>query len=465
MAIASSPKNETAGEQRDSRQGPADTIDIMAVRSWKLHGSRLALGITLLVLAGWLADAVWLVLIVAFLAFVAWHLVNLVWLHRWLRGPGREPPESLGIWADIFDGINALDQQNHQQGAAYRHMIGEFQNLTNAFPDATLVIDQHDTITWCNDAAVALLGLRLPGDLGQAVTNLVRGPAFAEWLAVQASFNSRLEMPSPADDNQWLQVTAVPFQDTQRLVILRNITDLHNVEQMRRDFVANISHELRTPVTVLTGYLELLREHPARDIADPVERMHAQTLQMRALLDDLLELSRVQGDIIRGLDEEVDIAALLRQLEEQAQEVSQGRHQFRFEADPYLRLNGMANDLASAFRNLIVNAIRYTPEAGKIEVRWSDSPEGPRLSVKDNGPGIARRHIPRLTERFYRVSTDRARQSGGTGLGLAIVKHVMNAHRARLLIHSELGEGSEFICLFPPERRILKLPETSAQAT
>jgi len=436
----------------------------MPAHSWKFHLGRLTAAVVLVALLGWLLGYPLQTLGIATFLYLCWQLGNTFRLVRWLRHPESEIPDSLGIWADIFDNISTLDKRNLQQKAAYRNMIAEFQNLTNAYPDATLVIDAHDNITWCNDAAVKLLGLRVPEDLGQAVTNLIRGPAFADWLAVQENLEGRLEMPSPLDDNRWLQATAVPFQENQRLIILRNITDLHNVEQMRRDFVANISHELRTPVTVLLGYLELLMGHPNKDVSDPVERMQSQALQMRALLDDLLELSRLQSDEIQGQHEEIDIAAMLRQLEEQAEEVSKGRHRITFEADPAVRLSGVSHDVESAFRNLILNAIHYTPDNGTISVVWSDSPSGPQLSVKDSGIGIPKRHLPRLTERFYRVSPDRARQSGGTGLGLAIVKHVMNAHKARLIIRSELGEGSEFICTFPEERRLYRTDQAAEKA-
>jgi len=436
----------------------------MQARSWKLHGIRLAAAALVLATLGWLSGHTSVVLCLAAVLYLLWHLVNLVRLHTWLQNPQQDIPASRGIWDSIFGSINALEQQNQQQKAAYQDMITEFQNLTNAFPDATLVIDSQNLITWSNQAAVPLLGLRLPDDIGQTVTHLVRDPDFAEWLAMHESLKGGLEMPSPVNDNQWLHVTAVPFQEDQRLIILRNITELHNVEQLRRDFVANISHELRTPVTVLTGYLELLSEHPQREISEPVARMQSQALQMRTLLDDLLELSRLQNDEIHSQDTAIDIASLLRQLQEQAEEISHGRHTLHFEVDQNLRITGVAHDIASAFGNLIGNAIRYTPESGAIHVRWQDSAEGPLLSVKDTGVGIPKRHIPRLTERFYRVSPDRSRQSGGTGLGLAIVKHVMNAHRAKLLIHSELGEGSEFVCVFPLARRVLLTTQEAAHA-
>jgi two-component system phosphate regulon sensor histidine kinase PhoR len=246
----------------------------------------------------------------------------------------------------------------------------------------------------------------------------------------------------------------VPFQQDQWLIVLRDVTDIHNVEQIRRDFVANISHELRTPVTVLLGYLELLQNHPAQEVSSAVERMHSQAVKMKALLDDLLELSRLQSDEIQGEELIIDIPAMLEQLKEQAEEISRSKHSLVFKIQPGLRLTGIAADLESAFRNLIINAIRYTPDEGSITVSWQDSPDGPCFAVKDTGIGIPKRDLPRLTERFYRVGSGRGRQSGGTGLGLAIVKHVMNAHKAMLIIRSELGEGSEFICKFPQERRV-----------
>ena len=342
-------------------------------------------------------------------------------------------------------------------------MITEFQSLTGALSDATLVIDANDDITWCNDAAVAMLGLRIPEDLGQAITNLIRSPGFADWLSSGDRANSRLDMPSPRNDNRWWHVTAVPFQQDQWLIVLRDITEIHNVERIRRDFVANISHELRTPVTVLLGYLELLQDHPAKEVASVVARMHLQAAQMKALLDDLLELSRLQCDEIQGEEQLVNVPAMLEQLKEQGEEISNGSHSINFVTDPTLYLRGVAADLESAFRNLIINAIRYTPAGGTITVTWEGAEDGPHFAVKDTGIGIPARDLPRITERFYRVGSGRGRQSGGTGLGLAIVKHVMNAHKAKLVIRSELGEGSEFVCIFPPERGVANRIQLSEQ--
>lgn len=425
----------------------------MAVRSWKFHAGRLLLLALAILMTGWLAGYPLPVAALGLLAYLVWHMANLWRLVRWLRLPGAEVPESYGIWSDVYDRIATLEKNNQQQKDQYRNMLSDFRQLTDAFPDATLVIDQQRNITWFNQAAGSLLGLRSPQDLGKPVTNLLRGPDFASWLDVQWQLESPLEMPSPRNDNVWLSINAFSFQQDQRLIILRDMTEVHNVEQIRRDFVANISHELRTPLTVLQGYLEMLEDSDSRDVSDAVTRMLAQTAQMQMLLDDLLELSRLQSDEIQGAEEVVDVPAMLTGLKEQAEELSRGRHQLVFDVHSDLWLSGVTPDLESAFGNLISNAIKYTPDGGTVTVRWRDGEPGPQLVVEDSGIGIPRRDIPRLTERFYRVGSDRARRTGGTGLGLSIVKHVLNAHQATLTIESEPGEGSRFTCNFPSERR------------
>lgn len=424
----------------------------MAIRNWKFHTARLLLAAALIWTTGWLIGYPVVTFIAMSAGFVLWQVYNLWQMHRWIQRPVREIPESYGIWADIYDGLNSMAARNRKQKKKYRALIGEFRSLTDALPDATLAINSHDVITWFNVAATRLLVLRNPDDLGQPITNLLRDPDFANWLAVQGEVKSPLEMACPCGDGRWLSVSAVSFRKNQRLVILRDITELHNMERIRRDFVTNISHEMRTPLTVLQGYLELFDLHPEGDVNNAAKRMLSQTFQMRTLLDDLLELSRLQNSETRGEDEMVNVPAMLLRLKDQAKELSQGDHQLVFDIDPDLQIAGISADLESAFSNLIVNAIKYTPSGGDISVTWQDSADGPQLHVWDNGIGIPRRDIPRLTERFYRVGSDRARQTGGTGLGLAIVKHALNAHQADLSISSDLGEGSEFVCKFPAER-------------
>jgi two-component system phosphate regulon sensor histidine kinase PhoR len=392
-----------------------------------------------------------------FLAAVAlysgWHLAHLLRLCLWLPHPEREPPRSSGLWADIFNSISEMEQRNRLQQSRYLSMIDDFRNVTDAFPDATLIINEDCRLTWFNKAAGLLLGLDGQDEIGRPIKNLIRNSDFQDWLNLQVEEPCRLEMTISGNDARWSDVASVSIREDQRLIILRDISEVHNVEQIRRDFVTNISHELRTPLTVMRGYLELLQDRPEDEMTVAFRRMHKQAIQMQSMLDDLLELSRLQDVDTSQHEEPVDIPAMLIQVREQAEEISRGKHELQFDLEDGLALSGVKSDLESAFRNLIVNALKYTPEGGSVSVTWEDTPDGPVLTVKDSGIGIPKREIPRLTERFYRVGSDRGRESGGTGLGLAIVKHVLNGHQASLVIESEYGVGSRFSCVFPPERK------------
>ncbi len=425
----------------------------MLKRNWTSHLFRLAVVALLVLLLGWWSGHLLLATAFFLLLSLSWQFYNAFRLYRWLQSWDAKPPESLGMWADIFDRIAALQKQNIKRNRQYQQVIDDFEGLADAFPDATLVINDHDVISWFNDSAIKLLGLKIPDDKGQAVTNLIREPAFAGWLAVQDKLHSTLEITCPADDNITLQLSVVRFRKNQRLLILRNITDVRNLERIRHDLVANVSHELRTPLTVILGYLEILKTQPAEPNPEAIERMFTQAHQMHDLLEDLLELSRLEDTKRLDGAVKVDVPALLAQLAEQAEDLSHGQHKIVFKVEPGLNLQGVEADLKSAFQNLIVNAINYTPANGKIKVVWEETDTGLILRVIDSGVGIPHREIPRITERFYRVGDDRNRKTGGTGLGLAIVKHVLHSHNARLEIHSEIGKGSEFRCIFPVERK------------
>ena len=420
-------------------------------RNWRFHTGRLLLAGTGILTAGWALGHPGKATLAALAAYAIWHLVNICRLYFWIQKPGSEMPASLGLWADIFTRIGSMDQRNRKQKARYQSMIDDFQNVTDAFPDATLIIDENANLTWFNNAASILLGLRDEEDIGRPLGNLVRSTDFSNWLANPDEMNNRLEMPAPEKENSWLDITTVPIRENQRLIIFRDVSEVHNVEQIRKDFVTNISHELRTPLTVMRGYLELMQDRPRDELTDAIDRMHTQAIQMQSMIDDLLDLSRLQAVETHDEEEYVDIAAMLLQLKEQAEEISRGNHVLLFDVDSGLALHGIKADLESAFRNLIVNALKYTPDGGRVSISWHDSDEGATLRVTDTGIGIPKREIPRLTERFYRVGSDRS-QSGGTGLGLAIVKHVLNGHQARLVIDSEYGVGSQFTCIFPPQR-------------
>jgi len=425
----------------------------MLKRSWAFHLIRFG-GLTFLaLLAGWFSGHTILITCLFLALYLAWTFYNSLRLHRWLQSWDSNPPESFGMWADIFDRIAALQKQNIKRNLQYQQVIDDFEGLADAFPDATLVINDQGLIRWFNDSAVQLLDLKTPADKGQAITNLIREPAFADWLSVQDKLHSNLEIACPTDDNISLQINAIRFRKNQRLLILRDITDVRNLERIRQDLVANVSHELRTPLTVMIGYLEILRAQPEESNPEAIERMYLQARQMHDLLEDLLELSRLENNQRSDSADVVDVPALLAQLAEQAEEVSQGQHKIIFKVEPGLNLHGTEADLKSAFQNLIVNAVNYTPAKGKIKVTWQETSDEIVLSVTDSGIGIPHRDIPRITERFYRVGDDRNRKTGGTGLGLAIVKHVLHSHEARLEIKSAIGKGSEFCCIFPLARK------------
>lgn len=426
----------------------------MLGRSWRRHLLRVLALAALACLAGWATGRLEWVLLAGAGVYGSWLVFNMVRLSRWLDSNQSEPPQSFGVWSDIFESIHRLQKRNREQDDQNQSIIREFRSMTDAFPDATLVLDENDCITWFNESARRMLGLRSPEDIGQAVTNLLRDPDFADWISVQEQVESHFEMAMPLDSNTRLSASAVRIRDDQRLLLLRDITDIHNLEQVRRDFVANVSHELRTPLTVLFGYLESLRDQADEEMAPALERMQEQAWQMQALLNDLLELSRLQSESKPDSHERVNVCAVMMQLREQAEEISQGSHELQVRCESGLDMVGNSKDLESAFRNLINNAIHYTPKNGVIKVSWGARDDGLVFSVSDTGIGIPKRDIPRLTERFYRVGSDRSRHTGGTGLGLSIVKHVLNAHGARLQIESELGEGSTFSCIFPADRRL-----------
>jgi len=427
----------------------------MLKRDWVYHLIRLGVFVSLAILIAWLSGHPVPVFGLFLALYLAWQFYNSFRLYRWLQSWDDKPPEALGMWSEIFDRIAALQKQNIRRNQQYQQVIDDFEGLTDAFPDATLVINDHGLIRWFNDSAVQLLGLNADTDAGQAVTNLIREPAFADWLSVQDVLNSPLDITCPVDDNISLQISAVRFRKNQRLLILRDVTDVQNLERIRQDLIANVSHELRTPLTVLRGYLEVLRSQPQDQNPEAIERMYLQAKQMQDLLEDLLELSRLEDMEHEGLDGavEIDVPALLAQIAEQAEELSQNQHKLIFKVNPGLNLHGMEADLKSAFQNLIINAVNYTPPKGKIKVTWHETENDIVLSVSDTGIGIPHRDIPRITERFYRIGDDRNRKSGGTGLGLAIVKHVLQSHNAKLEIKSELGKGSEFRCVFPLEQK------------
>jgi len=418
----------------------------------KQEALRLLSYLAVAALLGWLIGHPGWVVAAAFLAYVVPHLRQFDRLHRWLKEQPDAVPEASGAWGDVFQRIYQLRRDENHAQANLLGIIERARASVAALREAVVLIDSDDNLEWWNPAAQELLGLQAPTDSGQPVTNLIRDPAFARFCA-RGSSEEPLLLPSFAHPGRMLQFSITRFGGNDRLLIATDVTRLHNLEQMRKDFVANISHELRTPLTVLTGYLETMAAQE-REIEPRWQRaltqMGAQAARMNNLVNDLLLLSRLENESARQPFRPVDVPALLAQLQADAATFGHDRHQsISLECDASLKLMGREDDLRSAFANLVTNAVKYTQPYGEIRLRWWADARNAYFSVSDNGIGIEARHIPRLTERFYRTDVARSSATGGTGLGLAIVKHVLLEHEARLDVHSTLGKGSTFTCVFP----------------
>lgn len=378
-------------------------------------------------------------------------------LHRWVTSYPRGPaPELPGIWGQMAHETERRERGMERRRDRVVDILERFRRLSAAVPDAMVVLSKENQIEWLNPAAERLLGLRSARDQGARIVNLVRSPDFQQYLE-GGDFSNAFPLTVP--DERQLSVQIVPFDETLKLLIGRDITHLARLHHMRQEFVANVSHELRTPLTVLSGFLETLRDMQVSgggtDLRPHFELMYEQTQRMQRLIDDLLTLSRLET-APPTQEEVVDVSSLLWSLERLGATLTGGAGPaITIDANAALRLTGNTEELRSAFSNLLNNALRHTPTSGEVRIHWSLEQDQPRLLVEDTGEGIAGHHIPHLTERFYRVDTARSRTGGGTGLGLAIVKHILHRHQARLTIESQLGKGSRFSCLFPASRAVI----------
>ena len=396
------------------------------------------------------------------LATVAFFFLRQLWLVlrliHWAGCPlGTPTPSASGAWGAVFE---ALHRRARLASAEREHATQEldrFRRAAEALPDGVMILDGHRNIEWMNLHAEACLGLKAPVDTGSRITHLLREPEFLEYLDGPDHRGVPLELHTQRNPGRSLQIQAAPFAAGRTLLLVRDVTQLQKLATMRRDFVANVSHELKTPLTVTLGFvetaLEALEDTPPPEIAHYLQTAAEQARRMQQLIDDLLTLSALETDSPPPLEDPVDAAGLLTDIWREAEALSKGRHRITLENRGPRGLLGSARELRSAFANLAGNAVRYTPDGGEIVLRWSVEGEaGGRFSVRDSGIGIAREHLPRLTERFYRVDRGRSRDAGGTGLGLAIVKHVLERHQAVLQIDSEPGQGSIFSAVFPPHR-------------
>jgi len=397
---------------------------------------------------------------VTLLLLLIHHLRHLSALDNWLQTPAPTSvtlPEGSGAWEDVFARLARLMRSQSQSQQQLSSALERLQRATAAMPEGVVILDETDRIEWCNPVAEQHFGIDFNLDAGQQITYLVRQPQFAEYLATH-NYSEPLVVKQSRHQELVLSLQLVPYGDKQKLLISRDITRLEGVETMRRDFVANVSHELRTPLTVIGGFLETLSEEKQVDAAmskRALVLMTDQTRRMQRLVEDLLTLSRLENTQNIAREEEVNVAEMLREVWQEAQSLSIGRHRISLNLDNDATLLGSADELRSAFGNLVSNAVRYTTDGGEIILSWEEHDGQGVFSVQDSGIGIEPEHLPRLTERFYRVDRSRSRETGGTGLGLAIVKHVLNRHQARLEITSEPGKGSRFSAWFPARRLVV----------
>jgi len=434
-------------------------------RAWLHTCSRLLLVLLAGLLAGLMLGHPWPALALTALGVIGWHYWRLHRLLQRLAARQRTEPHGQGVW-DSLDML--LYRGQSEMRARKRRLVGmlrAYRALAAALPDAVVLIDrQRQRILWFNEAATPLLGLRYPQHHNMPVIEALRPLPLAHWLA-DPQAEPLEDVASPADPGMRLSLRLLPYSDELWLLLARDVSKLLRLEHMRRDFVANVSHELRTPLTVIHGYLELLDADDNPEWAGLLTEMRRQSQRMTRLVEDLLTLSRLEARD-QLAEEHVPMAPMLANLQREAMALSNGRHRIRVEDSAQVDLRGASKELHSAFGNLVSNAVRYTPDGGEIVVRWTRGEDGGAvLSVQDTGYGIPAAHLPRLTERFYRVSTSRSRETGGTGLGLAIVKHVLGLHGAQLRISSEVGAGSIFSCWFSADRVLPRSPALPDIAT
>jgi two-component system phosphate regulon sensor histidine kinase PhoR len=410
-------------------------------------------------LIGWLYGHADWGLLVAALAVLIWQTRQLLSFNRAIHTRDFEEFRyGEGIWQQMFSRYNYEYERALRAKREHRRLLKEIRRSTDAMPDGAVMLDEDNQIVMCNKAAKRLGGLKRKKDRGQRVDNILRDPKLTELLS-SGAFAQEIEIPSPVRDDGWINCRVVPYGANQKLLFLRDVTERIRLTRMRRDFVANASHELRSPLTVISGYLDSLSEDPEleKNWGQPIRQMQQQARRMNSVVSELLELSRLESAGRASKDEAVDVGGLLAA----AKKSLAGQDNtaaIDVDARSTAQLLAAGNEIESLISNLLSNAARHTPADGHITLVWRVDADGAEIVVKDTGEGIPADQIPRLTERFFRVHRGRAREDGGVGLGLAIVKHVLGRHDGKLEVSSEIGKGSEFRCRFPAERVVLKPP-------
>ena len=413
---------------------------------------KLGTWLALSIFVGYLLDSVWAVLALCSLVVIAWHYRHLYEFINWIwQSKAISPPQAEGVWGEIYNGLYRQIKKQRKKQKNLNDKLRQFRDGAEALPDAALVLSKDFIIQWGNKKAQKLLGVRTSGDVGQRIDNLIRFPIFSKYLEAQ-NWETPCHIVSPVNHEVHLELRFMAYGTDHFLFIARDVSKIRRLEEMRRDFVANVSHELKTPLTVVRGYVEMIQME--EDAFNPYWKktfstIESQVSRMDRLVEQLLVLSRTEINIDNHAQILVNVPELIEDLVEDSQWLNQeSKHTITTDIDQTIGLLGFETELKSAFSNLLSNAIAYTNLNGDIHVTWKKYGNKMMYSVKDNGPGIGKQHITRLTERFYRIDKSRSRDTGGSGLGLAIVKHVLNHHHAELKVESELGKGSEFIIFF-----------------
>lgn len=401
---------------------------------------------------GYATQQIWLCLFIASSLFFSLQLRSLYLMNRWImKGCPERVPYLLGIWKILLNNIILLRNQERQLHQEMHQLVEKAQHSLKNLAEGIVILNHRHHIEWGNLQAIELLNIRSE-HYGENIEQILTDDDFIEYLKNPDFFLDGITILSPEYQNRYVQIKLTEFGEYYRLLIAYDVTRIHNLEQVRKNFVDNVSHELRTPLTVLSGYLEIIQEQEilSQGLDNALHQMQLQTKRMTALVNDLLLLSNLENQQNSQHHQTINMAELLNHLLDDAQAYNfDYGHALNLEVDSHYDLIGVESAINSAFSNLMTNAIKYTPAGGTITIGWHDHDEGAYFSVQDTGIGISAEHLPRLTERFYRVDTARSRATGGTGLGLAIVKHALLQHHARLEIQSKEGEGSIFKVIFP----------------
>ncbi|RHW75927.1 phosphate regulon sensor histidine kinase PhoR [Colwellia sp. RSH04] len=413
--------------------------------------SRLLIIFSLSGLLGFLFGYTLLAILITSITLLFWHYHHLFKLANWLwQTKSLSPPQAEGIWGRVYDGLYRQNKRHRAKHKLQNEKIRRFRDGAEALPDAALMLSHELTIGWSNKKAQRLLGVRWPDDFGQRIDNLIRAPEFADYL-LQENFESPCLLISPVNAEVQLEIRIMAYGTDDVLLLARDISNVHRLEEMRRDFVANVSHELKTPLTVVRGYVEMIQATEGTfdgHWQKAFNTIEGQVTRMDRLVEQLLNLSKVENNSDDD-KQPVDMANLITNLAEDASWLNQEKHhKLNVDISTQLGVIGIETELKSACANLISNAIAYTPASGEVSVSWQQVGDKLKFAVKDNGDGIRPEHLNRLTERFYRIDRSRSRDTGGSGLGLAIVKHVLQHHQAELVISSHWGQGSEFAIFF-----------------